>query len=66
MGIRTAARIPWGATVTGAGGWLSMFHTAQALSTSPVSGSASKVTRIQATVRSPSSEGRVKKMRQHR
>jgi hypothetical protein len=56
----------WGVWVTGAGGWLSMFHTDQAFRTSPVSGSASKLTRIQATVRFAPPTGMVNSTRQIR
>ena len=66
VGISTATRMPFGASATGAGGWLSMFQTAHAFRTRPVSGSASKVSRIQAMVRFHSPEGRVKSTRQTR
>ncbi|CAH0326351.1 hypothetical protein SRABI128_05288 [Microbacterium sp. Bi128] len=63
VGISTATRMPFGASVTGAGGWLSMFHTDHAFRMRPASGKASKVTRIQAMARFHSPDGIVNRTR---
>ena len=63
VGISTATRMPFGASVTGAGGRLSMFHTDHAWRMRPISGKASKATSIQATIRFHSPDGIVNRTR---
>src|SRR5436853_7657044 len=62
--MRTTTRVPAGNAEQSGGAWPSMFHNVTALTTSPMSGSASKVTSANAIDRFHPPTGSVKAIRQ--